>query len=167
MQRLIPHAQLRLISADWRQLGQQDVLHAPTAGGIAHNASQSDMQQGLHLQQDCKLYSSPACPELPAVSGHGQSAPFHVYLYDGGHTYLEQYRALTHFWDILADPCVLIVDDWNWPAVRKGTLDALQALQPRILLQHEIRLTQDDSHTPLGEAVESFWNGLGVFVLGK
>lgn len=90
-----------------------------------------------------------------------------MYLYDGGHTYLEQYRAMTHFWEVLADPCVVIVDDWNWRDVRRGTLDALDALAPQVLLRHEVRLTQDDTHSPLEQARRGFWNGLGIFVLSK
>lgn len=93
---------------------------------------------------------------------------FNLYLFDGGHTYDDQYKALTHFYDCLDDTFVFVVDDWNWKDVRKGTMDAINNLKLRIVFKHEIRLTDDDTHTPPWANGQLTWhNGIGIFVLSK
>ncbi len=54
--------------------------------------------------------------------------PFNIYLYDGGHTEIEQEKAFTYFNAILDNPFIAIVDDWNQPEVRRGTIKAFKTL---------------------------------------
>lgn len=90
-----------------------------------------------------------------------------IYLYDGGHTYNEQYNAIIRMWEHLADECIIVVDDWNGQQVRGGTNDALENVKAVILEKFEITYVTDQSHTPMEFARREFWNGIGVFVVKK
>jgi len=97
----------------------------------------------------------------------GSLIKFNVYMYDGNNTKESHYRALTHFYDCLDDIFIYIVDDWNWVDVRDGTFSDISRLDLKILFQHEIRLTQDNSHTRHDIAQKSWWNGIFIAILSK
>ncbi len=92
---------------------------------------------------------------------------FNIYLYDGEHSYDSHYKALTHYYNCLEDTFIFVVDDWNWEDVRKGTYDSIKDLGLKILYEKEIRLTQDNSHSPPEIAKATWWNGIYVAVLQK
>ena len=93
--------------------------------------------------------------------------PVDVYLYDGDHDEINQYKGITHMWAALADQAIIMVDDWNWPGVRKGTLDGLRDVGANVIEKFEIKHTDNDAHTPLPTAHKEFWNGIGIFVISK
>ncbi len=79
-----------------------------------------------------------------------------VFFYDGAHDAASQQQALEYFAPILADPCLVIVDDWNWPDVRKGTLAAFSSLDWQVDARVELFNTCGRRDTG-----ESYWaNGL-------
>lgn len=90
---------------------------------------------------------------------------FNIYLYDGGHRYEDHFRALSHFVNCLDDIFIFIVDDWNWSWIRRATFDSIKANRLKIIWKHEIILTKNDEHTPEIESRETWWNGIGVFLL--
>lgn len=92
---------------------------------------------------------------------------FNIYMYDGDHSEESQYKALDHFYDCLDDIFIFVVDDWNWKKVRQGTIKAMRDRNVALLYEKEIRLTQDDSHTPMDIAKRTWWNGMYVAVLQK
>lgn len=92
---------------------------------------------------------------------------FNIYMYDGDHSRESHYKALSYYYDCLDDTFIFIVDDWNWQAVRDGTLNAINDLQLNILFSKQIRLTSDGSHTPEPLARETWHNGIYVAVLQK
>ena len=49
-----------------------------------------------------------------------------IYFYDGNHLKESQARALSHFYDSLANEIIYIVDDYNWAQVRIGTQQAIK-----------------------------------------
>jgi hypothetical protein len=107
------------------------------------------------IEQDCyKVDVSP----LPK---------FNIYMYDGNHSKESHYKALVHYYNCLDDLFIFIVDDWNWKDVREGTLDSIKKLNLNILYEKEIRLTNDDSHTPQPLARETWHNGIYVAILQK
>lgn len=108
------------------------------------------------LDQDCFSVKIPAQLQASSVD---------VYLYDGGHSYEEQYRGITHFAAALADVAVVLVDDWNWSATRKGTKDGLRDASLEVVYKQEVRHTYDGTHSPNELAVNQFWNGIGIFVV--
>ena len=90
-----------------------------------------------------------------------------IYLYDGDHEELSHYKGITHIWPILADQSIVIVDDWNWSQVRKGTFDAFKDLAANIIEKFEIIYTFDDTHTDMKFGNREFWNGIAVFIISK
>jgi hypothetical protein len=92
---------------------------------------------------------------------------FNIYLYDGNHTAVSHYLALDHYYKCLDDIFIFIVDDWNWEHVREGTKQSINSLKLKVLYEKEIRLTNDNSHTPQPLASQTWHNGLYVCVLQK
>lgn len=90
-----------------------------------------------------------------------------IYVYDGDHDEIHQYKGITRMWPALADVAVIIIDDWNSPQVRKGTFDGLRDVGANVIEKFEITYSKDGSHTPLHIAQSEFWNGIGVFVISK
>jgi hypothetical protein len=77
------------------------------------------------------------------------------YIYDGGHTYQDQYEGLQRAERFFADDCVILVDDTNWPQVRQANLDFMSGSRDG---QYELlfdRKTNRNGHP-------TFWNGVMV-----
>jgi len=96
-----------------------------------------------------------------------QLPTFNMYMYDGNHDMENHYKALVHYYPCLDDIFIFIVDDWNWEKVRTGTRCAINQLKLNILYEKEIRLTNDNSHTPEPLAKETWHNGIYVAILQK
>lgn len=93
---------------------------------------------------------------------------FNVYLFDGPHEEKDQYDGVVVAQPALEDVYTLIVDDWNWPAVRKGTFRALEDMGASVMCSIEIRTTQTDSHPKLEAFEKSEWhNGYFLAVCRK
>lgn len=92
---------------------------------------------------------------------------FNIYLYDGGHSYEEHFKAISYYLECLDDVFILVIDDWNWFPVRIGTFDGMISSELTVLWVKEIRLTKNDDHTPHDIARETWWNGICVFLLEK
>jgi hypothetical protein len=93
---------------------------------------------------------------------------FNIYLYDGGHTEQDHYKALTYYINNLDNLFIFIVDDYNWPEVRDGTLKAIQDLHLHIIFRHEIFVSPEDSEDmPNHYGKHTWWNGCGIFLLKK
>lgn len=96
------------------------------------------------LEMDCFAMTKEHLPE-----------PINFYMYDGDHSYEAQKRALTHFHDMLADEFILVVDDYDWDNVQKGTRDGIAELG----LHRNFEVTLPGS--------QGWWNGIYVAVLSK
>lgn len=89
-----------------------------------------------------------------------------TYFYDGKHDYEDQYKAITHYYDVLAKEFILIVDDYNWPQVQAGTLDALRDKQVEIkymkhLPANTTTIQGENGPMTFGDK-DLWWNGLFV-----
>jgi Methyltransferase domain len=91
---------------------------------------------------------------------------FNIYLFDGPHEYQDQYDGVVIAQPALAEVYVLIVDDWNWPSVRRGTQDALKALGTEVLYSIEIRTTQTDCR-PMQSSQKTDWHNGYFFAACK
>jgi hypothetical protein len=80
-------------------------------------------------------------------------APINFYLYDGEHSFEAQRRALTHFYAMLDDVFIFLVDDYSWDQAKAGTQEAIGELGLQPLFEREL--------------TEGWWNGLYVSVLRK
>ena len=88
-------------------------------------------------------------------------------MYDGNHDETSHFKALNHYVDCLDDEFIYIIDDWNWEAVRNGTINSIKENKCEILSQKTIRTTNDNSHAqPFGK-YSDWHNGICIFVLKK
>ena len=94
---------------------------------------------------------------------------YDVYLYDGGHMYQDHYKAIVKYYSCLKKNAIIIVDDWNWTdIVKAGTMDAFRDIGANIVFSHEITLPKNelkDMPNHLGK--NTWWNGIGIFVISK
>ncbi len=90
------------------------------------------------------------------------SAPIDLYLFDGEHSYEHQYKGITHYAPLLADEAIVIVDDFNWLPVNKGTMDGIRDSGLKV-----------EYFMPLYSGFESdcsdrgWWNGIACFLIKK
>ena len=94
-----------------------------------------------------------------AVDYERFAGQFNVYLYDGPHSFQDQYDGLRIAMPALAHAWVQIVDDWNWPKVREGTWAALKDSHVEVLYSIEIRTTQTGAHADVGFQGSDWHNG--------
>jgi predicted O-methyltransferase YrrM len=94
---------------------------------------------------------------------------FNIYLYDGPHEQEDQYKGVRIAKPALDNEFILIVDDFNWDKVRKGTYDAIADEKYTVISSIEIRTTEDNTHPPQQFAGErgDWHNGYYIAVLKK
>jgi hypothetical protein len=92
---------------------------------------------------------------------------FNILLYDATIEYDDIYGTLPHFISCMEDVFVYIVDDINWRYIQYAAKKSIEDLKLTILYEKEIYLTDDNTHTPMQLAKETWWNGLYVVVLKK
>ena len=92
---------------------------------------------------------------------------FNMILYDATLDYNDIYGTLPHFINCMDDVFVYIVDDINWRYIQRAAQNSIKDLNLTILYEKEILLTNNETHTPMHIARETWWNGLYVVVLKK
>jgi len=93
---------------------------------------------------------------------------FNVYLFDGDHAELDHYKALEYYLPVLDDEFIFLVDDWNWPNVRDGTMRAINELDLIVEFRHEEFVSGDElKGMPNHKGKQTWWNGIGIFLLKK
>ena len=85
---------------------------------------------------------------------------FNIYMYDGNHSETSHFQALNHYLPCLDDEFIYLVDDWNTPRVRTGTISSIKDNKIEILYQKEI-------FTPSNNNKNDWHNGICIFVLKK
>jgi hypothetical protein len=90
---------------------------------------------------------------------YGTIGKYNVFLFDGPHLYADQRDGLLLTQHALDDEFVLIVDDWNWEQVRRGTFDAIADIGCKLDFVAEIRTTFDNSLTPIAGEASDWHNG--------
>ncbi len=94
--------------------------------------------------------------------------PFNVMFYDGSHHEKDQYDGVILPMPALDDRAILIVDDWNWHHVRRGTFAALKQSGRQVTYSVEVRTTFAGEHLPLVNGRGSEWhNGCYVAVIER
>jgi hypothetical protein len=112
-------------------------------GEFLHHCSTLLAPGSYHfLEQDCF-----------SVTREQIRTPINFYLYDGEHSFEAQRKALTHFYAMLDDAFIFLVDDYSWDAAKIGTEEAIGELGLERLYEREL--------------TEGWWNGLYVSVLKK
>ena len=80
-----------------------------------------------------------------------------IIFYDGETKFHDQYTALKNMLPIFSDETILIMDDWNW---KNGALD-------RFIEDNNLFILHSKELFTSGEDPDDFWNGLGIFLIGK
>lgn len=94
--------------------------------------------------------------------------PFNIYLFDGDHFELDHFLSLRYYYPVLEDVFIFMVDDWNWPNVRDGTMRAINELNLHVLFRHEEFVSEDElKNMPEHKGKQTWWNGIGIFLLSK
>jgi hypothetical protein len=92
---------------------------------------------------------------------------FNIYLFDGPHSFDDQYDGLVVAQPALEQVYVQIVDDWNWADVRNGTMKAITDRGLNIDFMCEIRTTFDNSHAQPSRQESDWHNGYFIGVLSR
>jgi hypothetical protein len=85
--------------------------------------------------------------------------PVNIYFYDGNHEEINHEKAFIFFDSILDKTFIAVVDDWNWPEVRRGTFTAFDQLGYKVKYSKEWLTEKADKAT--------WWNGLYVAVIER
>ena len=67
----------------------------------------------------------------------------------------------------MADNYILVIDDWNWDKVRKGTEDGLKSVGAKVDFSIEVRTTMDNELTQRGGAKSDWHNGFYMAAIKK
>ena len=92
---------------------------------------------------------------------------FNIFFYDGAHHYEDHYDSVKIVLPALSKKFILIVDDWNWIQVRKGTMDAIKNENLKIIAKLDIRTTKDDSSSLITGQNSDWHQGCAFLVLEK
>ena len=93
-----------------------------------------------------------------------------VFLYDGDHTYEDQYRALRHYYPILDDVFIFLVDDWTFYTkdddhldyyVERATRDSIRNLKLNTAYEKTF------GSSGKGNDINTWWNGYYIGILEK
>jgi hypothetical protein len=91
-----------------------------------------------------------------------------IYLYDGNHTEQSHFRAIEYFYPCLAEQAVIVIDDWNYPQVRNGTMKAIETLGINVAYQKEVILPEADvADMPRHQGRFGWWNGICILIINK
>jgi hypothetical protein len=83
-----------------------------------------------------------------------------LYLYDGGHDYESQKKAVTHFAPMMYEEFVMLVDDASWDSVKIGTDDGIKDAGLEVLYDNLLwNGKESDSN--------EWWNGFRVLLLKR
>jgi hypothetical protein len=92
---------------------------------------------------------------------------FNVYLFDGPHSAKDQRDGVVLPLTALDEQFVLIVDDWNWLAVREGTSAGIKDASLIVDLQIEVRTSIDNTQPEVKNEHSDWHNGYCISVLSK
>jgi hypothetical protein len=121
------------------------------------NFSQFDSNEDLFLSTIADLevpytfFNTPSFSTDLSIFKH----KINTYFYDGDHSYENQEKALTYFYDIFEDNFIYICDDYDWEIVQKGTHSGIKKANLKIV--EEYTLSRSDN----------YWNGIYIAELSK
>ena len=98
---------------------------------------------------------------------YGNIGKYNVYFFDGPHEEIDQYDGVVLAQNALDFEYILIVDDYNFDRVRKGTQSAIKDLNLKVLAELTV-LSSIDNDTPTVHHEKSEWhNGYYFAVIRK
>lgn len=101
-----------------------------------------------------------------AVDPRRIRSSINFYFYDAMHDHANQKKAYTHYNSVLDPVFLTVIDDWNDPEARSGTFEAFGELDYTVLFEQQIPTEYWNMKGGSGNP-NTFWNGLGVFLIQK
>lgn len=89
-----------------------------------------------------------------------QYKSYDIYIYDGSHNIEDHKKAIVTFWEYLSDTCIIIIDDWKWDDVKKGTMQGLDVVNANVIQKWEL-------YDEVDENKNGVWNGCCIFLIKK
>jgi hypothetical protein len=81
-----------------------------------------------------------------------------MYIFDGDHNVEDHVKAMTYFKPVLAPIFILVVDDYSWWQVQKGTTDGILMAGMEVLYSKELGVGIEGDES-------GWWNGLFVALI--
>jgi len=95
-----------------------------------------------------------------AVNLKDIKSKINVFFYDGDHGRKLTRNSLIYYLSILADEFLYIVDDYDWEEPFLGVADALERTNLEVVYSKHLKSDEVND-------VDTWWNGLGIFILKK
>jgi predicted O-methyltransferase YrrM len=148
--------------------GNEDTTHATVVENWAHyGGTKGAFYENLRTYGVSNRSMTVLEADFFSVDFDALGKQFDIYMYDAYHSYESQFRAITFIWKHLAvHGAIVVIDDWNYPRVRQGTLDGFQAVGANIVERFEITNRANGaklSTDPI--SLNEFWNGIGIFIV--
>mgnify|MGYP000400638020 FL=1 len=89
-----------------------------------------------------------------------QYKSYNIFIYDGSHNIEDHKKAIITFWEYLSDTCIIVIDDWKWDDVKKGTMQGLDAVNANVIKKWEL-------YDQVDENKDGVWNGCCIFLIKK
>ena len=74
-------------------------------------------------------------------------------------------KILVHYWPVMRNEMIIIVDNWNFSIIRQQIYDSLREMNANIIQSFKIQHT-DAPNQPTNNYIE-FFNGIAVFIVKK
>ena len=85
---------------------------------------------------------------------------FNTYFYDGDHSEISQEKALTYYYDTLADIFIYVCDDWDFKWVASGTRSGIMKCGLKIVKEWILP-------SNILNNANGWWNGLYIGIMEK
>ena len=90
-----------------------------------------------------------------------------IYLFDGPHFEQDQYDGIALVEAALDDTYILIVDDYNWDIIRRGTEQALEHCGHKVLAKIEVETMQISGHPIVSHQYSDWHDGYLIALVSK
>lgn len=92
---------------------------------------------------------------------------YNIYMFDGPHFEQDQYDGIEMVQEALDDVYVLVVDDYNWSHIRKGTEDALAHVGHTVIAKIEVLSYIGDGHPVVSHQYSDWHDGYLIALVRK
>ena len=90
-----------------------------------------------------------------------------IYMFDGPHFEEDQYDGIELVQNALDDQYILIVDDYNFNQVRRGTEQALEHVGHKVLAKIEVNTMQVSGHPIVSHQFSDWHDGYLIALVSK
>jgi hypothetical protein len=92
---------------------------------------------------------------------------YNIYMFDGPHFEQDQYDGIDLVKDALDDKYILIVDDYNWDIIRRGTEQALEHVGHKVIAKIEVSTMLTSGHPVVSHQYSDWHDGYLIALVSK